>query len=174
MSQDLKKEMKNYWPLISGVLFILLGLYVLFNPAATLIALSLYIGIIFIVVGSSYMMAFLSWNHFGHLALGLLDIFIGIILISNLGLTTASLPIIFALWTIFIGIIQIVEAMSLKNMMFPWKITMTSGIVAIIFGFFLAAFPTAGAITITILLGSYIILYGAMGIVEYHLLKTKH
>lgn len=44
------------WHLIAGIVIAVLGVYVWFNPAATLLGLALYLGIIFIVVGAGYFM----------------------------------------------------------------------------------------------------------------------
>ena len=42
------------WHLFAGIIMAALGVYVWFNPVATMVALALYIGIIFIILGAGY------------------------------------------------------------------------------------------------------------------------
>ena len=45
------------WHLFAGIIMAALGVYVWFNPVATMVALALYIGIIFIILGAGYITA---------------------------------------------------------------------------------------------------------------------
>lgn len=155
------------WHLIAGVLMAIIGFYVWFHPAETLLALALYLGIIFIIVGAGYFVASFTYESGWYLAVGILDILVGIIFVGNLGVTAVSLPIIFALWCLAVGAIQIVSAFQYKQMGFPWGWSLVSGILGIIFGFVILTYPAIGAITITVLMGLYLILYGAVEIAEY-------
>ena len=86
------------WHLIAGIVIAVLGVYVWFNPAATLLGLALYLGIIFIVVGAGYFMLSFSNRSGWYLTVGILDMLVGVIFVGNLGLTAATLPIVLALW----------------------------------------------------------------------------
>ena len=44
---------------------------------------------------------------------------------------------------------------------------MTSGILGIVFAFLILTYPALGVITITALMGAYILLYGILEIAEY-------
>lgn len=157
----------GFWHLFAGIIMVVLGFYVWFNPIASLIGLALYIGIAFIVVGAGYFLASFSYQSGWYLLVGLLDILVGIILVANLGVTAATLPMIFALWCLTVGVIQLVTSFQLKKAGAPWSWSMVIGILGILFAFMILIFPTIGAITITTLLGMYIILYGALAIAEY-------
>lgn len=160
----------SFWHLIGGVLMALLGIYVWFNPAVTMMALALYLGIVFIAVGVGYFIASFSFDSGWYMVVGLLDVLVGVIFVANLGLTAASLPIIFALWCLAVGVIQLVTGIQYRRLGngYPsagW--TMTAGLLGIVFGFLILTYPAIGTVTLTALMGTYIILYGIVEIAEY-------
>ncbi len=160
-------QRSNFWHLLAGILMAVLGIYVWFNPVVTLVALALYLGIVFIVIGAGYFTASLTLNSGWDMLVGVLDIFVGIIFVSNLGVSAASMPIIFALWCLAVGVIQMVTAFQYRNGGFPWASLMTAGVIGVIFGFLILAYPAIGTITITALMGAYLVLYGVWEIAEY-------
>ncbi len=162
----------GFWHLIAGIIMIILGLYVWFNPVASLLGLALYLGIAFIVVGAGYFLASFSYRSGWYLVVGLLDIFVGVIFVSNLGVSAATLPIIFALWCLAVGVVQLANSFELRRDSYAWGWTMGIGILGILFAFLILVYPAIGAITITTLMGLYIILYGAFAIAEY--IYTPH
>jgi len=157
----------SFWHLAGGVIMALLGIYIWFNPAVSLMALALYLGIVFIVVGAGYFMASFSFRSGWYLAVGILDILVGVVFVSNLGVSAVSLPIIFALWCMAVGVVQIVTAFQFKNTNFPWYWSLIAGILGVLFAFLILAYPALGVYTITTLMGAYILLYGVVEIIEY-------
>lgn len=160
----------SFWHLIGGVLMALLGIYVWFNPAVTMMALALYLGIVFIAVGVGYFIASFSFDSGWYMVVGLLDVLVCVIFVANLGLTAASLPIIFALWCLAVGVIQLATGIQYRRLGngYPsagW--TMTAGLLGIVFGFLILTYPAIGTVTLTALMGTYIILYGIVEIAEY-------
>ena len=162
-----KLQTAGFWHLFAGIIMVILGLYIWFNPVASLLGLALYIGIAFIVVGAGYFLASFSFLSGWYLAVGLLDILVGVILVANLGVTAATLPIIFALWCLAVGVAQLATSFQLKKLELPWGWTMGTGILGVLFAFMILIFPTIGAVTITTLMGIYVVLYGAFAIAEY-------
>ena len=69
-SGDIRKAAR--WHLLAGVLMIVLGLCVWFNPLASLLGLALYIGIAFLLVGAGYLTASFSFRSGWFLLVGLL------------------------------------------------------------------------------------------------------
>lgn len=162
------KKTAGIWHLIAGILMAVLGVFIWMNPAATLMALALYIGIVFIIVGAGYFAASFSFRSGWYLLVGLLDILVGIIFVSNLGVSAASLPIIFAVWCLAVGAVQVASAFQLRSAGFPWSWTLGAGILGILFGFLILAYPALGALTITALMGAYVALYGIVEIIEFY------
>lgn len=162
----------SFWLLLIGILMIAMGGYVWFHPANAIIALAFYLGVVFLAAGVGYLLSlFSSWSGWS-LALGLLNIFVGIIFLGNLGITVASIPIMFAFWALFSGIIRAVASFQLKRAGFPgWFWALISGILGVAFAFLIMSSPLIGVLTITILMGSYMIFYGILAIAEYFALK---
>ncbi len=165
------RKTAGIWHLIAGILMALLGVFIWLNPAATLLALALYIGIVFIVVGAGYFAASFSFRSGWYLLVGILDILVGIVFVSNLGVSAASLPIIFAIWCLAVGAIQVASAFQLRSEGFPWGWSLSVGLLGIVFGFLILAYPALGALTITALMGAYVMLYGLVEVAEYFYTK---
>ncbi|MBQ8558071.1 MAG: DUF308 domain-containing protein, partial [Alphaproteobacteria bacterium] len=66
---------RSVWLLIAGVLLILCGVYVLFNPITALITSAMLVGIAFIFIGTSYLMSYRENTSYTLLAMGILDLF---------------------------------------------------------------------------------------------------
>lgn len=153
--------MKNIWFLIIGLILIGCGVYTLFSPITVLLASAIILGTIFIIMGIGYLMLYRETQSYMHVTLGVLDILIGFILLVNLGITAASIPIIFAFWCLFVGVIQLVAALELSEVgKSIEKRLLLSGIVGIVFSLLIFFNPVFGAFTISFLIGWYLILYG--------------
>ncbi len=157
--QEIKRQ--NIWLLIVGLLAIACGLWILFNPVTALVTSALLLGVVFIIMGAGYLMVFRETNDYMILALGILDIILGLIFLTNLGLTAMTMPIIFALWCFFVGISQLVASFQLREVSnSPWGILLTSGLFGLLFGALIFFYPIIGTFTITVFMGGYLILYG--------------
>lgn len=157
----------SVWHLVAGIIMAVLGIYVWFNPVVSLLALALYLGVAFIIVGAGYATISFSYESGWYLLVGILDIFVGVIFVTNLGVTAASLPIIFALWCLAVGVIQMVTAYQLRKSGYQYSWPLTAGVLGVIFAFLILAYPMLGTITLTALMGAYILLYGVVEILEY-------
>ncbi len=161
------------WLLFVSLIMIVVGVYTWFHPVGAMMALALYLGIIMILVGIGYLWAYSRWKNSWDLALGIIDILVGLVFVSNLGITAATIPVLFAFWALFVGVMQITASFEMKAAgMLNWKWVAISGLVSIFFAFVMVYMPIVGAITITILMGAYLIIYGLVGLVEYRIVKN--
>ena len=160
------------WNLFAGVIMLLLGLVIWFNPFDTLVALAFYIGISFIFAGLFYLVSSYELRFGWYLLVGSCDLLVGVVLISNLGITASSLPIILALWCLTVGIIQIISSLEYKDADLPWKWTALMGYIGLFFGFAILMFPTVGAVAISTIIGFYAIMFGILQIVEYRICRN--
>ncbi|MCL2760922.1 MAG: DUF308 domain-containing protein [Desulfuromonadales bacterium] len=164
-----KKKKPGVWLLIVGILMCVAGIYMWVEPLAVIVALALYLGIIFIVSGIGYIATFFAgWSSGWLLANGLIDLILGIVLITHLRLTIVTLPIILALWIIFVGVLRVAAAFKLKAVGFPkWGWSFVFGFLSILFGMFIIANPLVGVLSITVVLGTFMLIYGVFVIMEY-------
>lgn len=161
-------ERASIWLLLIGLIMIAMGGYVWYNPADAILALAFYFGVVFIMTGAGYLLSLFSGWSGWILAQGLLDVFIGIIFLINIGVTAISIPIMFAFWALFVGVIRIMAAFQLKSSgASHWFWALLSGFLGILFAFLIISSPIIGMITITMFMGTYMILYGFLAIAEY-------
>ncbi len=159
------------WRLVSGTIMLFFAAYIWFHPLATMVGLALYLGLAFIVMGVGYLAVSTKATIGRDMFVGMLDILVGIILVSNLGITAATMPIILAFWSLAVGIVQLVEAYQLKKLGFSWSMPIISGVVGVVFAYLILAYPLLGMLTLSTLIGVYVLLYGMFEIMSYFMLK---
>lgn len=164
----------SIWNLIAGIVMVLLGLFVWFNPFGTMLALAFYIGVGFVLAGIFYAMSSAEIRSGWYLLVGMLDLVVGFILIGNLGVTASSLPIILALWCLTVGVVQVIGALELKRYGLPWGWSVLMGAIGLGFGLLILAYPMVGAITISTIVGIYAVLFGALQLLEYYMSKNTY
>ena len=162
------------WNLIAGIVMLMLGGIIWFNPFGTMLALAFYIGLGFVLAGCFYIMSSMGIKSGWYLLVGVLDLLVGFILMSNLGVTAASLPIIVSLWCLTVGVIQIFGAFEIKRLGFPWGWSLIMGILGIIFGLIILAYPLVGAIAISTIVGLYAVMFGLLQLAEYYMSKNNY
>lgn len=173
MKTDVQNIKPSVWLMIFGVLTIVSGVYVWFNPDTALLAVALYLGMVFLFGGAAYLSAFFTMKSGGLLALGLIDLIVGFILVAYLGLTAASMPIFLAVWILCVSVVQIAYGFDIKSWgVRAWKWSVVSGILGLVFGFLILTHPIVGVFTISVLLGLYMILYGSFCVGEYWALRS--
>lgn len=165
------KEAKLF-DLVIGIIMAILGVYIWMNPMDTLVAVSTYIGIIFVIIGVIYIFEFITRKHDRYLTYGILDVLIGTVLMSRGAFVVTSLSIILGLWILFTSILQITAAVRFKkiNLSF-WTYPLAVGILGVIFSFIILHNPAAGILTIAIALGAYMVFYGLLMISEYFFIR---
>jgi len=109
-----------YLPLIKGIIMIILAIMILSSPAGALVAWALYIGIGFVFTGMVLVYHGFSGrgeqeNWTWRVLEGLLDMFIGFMLMVNPLVTASILPFLFGLWGAFYGIALFIDAFSHKE-----------------------------------------------------------
>ncbi len=168
-------KLKNArWNLVAGIVMLVLGLFIWFNPFGTMLALAAYIGIGFMLAGLFYIMAFAGIRSGWYLLVGVLDLLVGLILLFNLGVTAASLPVILALWCLTVGVVQLIGAFEIKKYGLPWGWSAIMGIIGLIFGLIILAYPMVGAITISTVTGLYAVMFGVLQLAEYYMSRNSY
>jgi uncharacterized membrane protein HdeD (DUF308 family) len=82
------------------------------------------------------------------------------------GPTIFALVLIIAVWSIVLGVTEIIEAFTArKHGSSSWAWLLIGGIVAIVFGITLLASPAAGALTLLWVIGLFALVFGVVYIV---------
>lgn len=134
--------------LLSGVLWIVLGVTSLFQPVATLVTLAVFVSIAMLVSGISQIAAYFSdfrENRSGWvLAGGILSVVLGLWLLIGRGYTAlaAMIPYVVAIWVLSEGISRLIGAFSLKDAgMENWGWVLALGIIETLLGVMLTFMP---------------------------------
>ncbi|AIF46057.1 HdeD family acid-resistance protein [Dyella japonica] len=154
---------------IYGVISILFGISAILWPGSTAIALAWAFGVMALAEGITSVFALFN-RHVamsrGWLALyALASIVFGLMAIWHPLAVVNVLLIFLAAWLIVAGVYRIVFAIRVrKEIEGEWMIAL-SGVLAIVLGALLAAYPVAGVLTVTLWIGAAALVYGVLQVV---------
>lgn len=157
----------SIWHLIAGLIMLVLGILIWANPMSSLIAIAFYLGLVIFLLGCGY--ATFSLSHYSgwYMVVGLFDIFIGLIFMTNLGLTVETLPVFFALWILASGCIQVAGSLEIRRIGMPWGWSFVSGVIGVVLSYFILTAPVFGEWALVLTTGTYVVAYGVISIAEY-------
>lgn len=167
------KKKSRIWLVITGVLFIVLGVVCICNPAETLFSMAWLIGCFTLFAGISKLVFGLRTQNFlpnsgTQVLMGVVDIMFGIFFLANSIFVAASLPFLFAFWIIFEGISLFISAFDYKRLGFGgWWGIMLFGIAGTVLGFFALKYPEASGMTLSTLFGCALIVNGIAHVVAF-------
>ncbi len=166
-----------YMPLIVGIIFLLTGIYTLFSPVESYLALSiifsvsfLFSGLIEIIFSISNRQTLDNWGW--TLAFGIATSVFGIILLTNPAISLTTLPFYIGVVIFFRSVVGISYSLDLKKYkVLGWGDLMFVAVFGIIFSIILMSNPVFAGITIVIWTGITLISSGAYNI--YFAFKLK-
>ncbi|MDL2206953.1 DUF308 domain-containing protein [Eubacteriales bacterium OttesenSCG-928-N13] len=157
--------------LISGVLLIVLSIFMFTTPAENVMSLAIFIGISMLVSGVSTVF---HWFRSGmyrtgwELASGILSALFGIWILfgrTMLSGLTMAIPFVFSCWVMMSGVMRTVGAFDLKKLNMPrWGWVLAVGIVGIMLGFVLMFHPMIAAITLGIAIAILFLFEGIVSV----------
>jgi len=158
---------RNWWALVlRGVAGVIFGVLTFLFPAVTLGGLILLFGAYAIVDGIfNIVAAFVGrtgqpWWQLG--LEGIVSIAAGVVTFAMPGLTALVLLWVIAGWAIVTGVLEIVAAIRLrKHIDNEWWLVL-SGVASVVFGGLLIVAPVAGALAVTLWIGAYAVVFGAL------------
>lgn len=171
------KKKSRIWLVITGVLFIVLGVVCICNPAETLFSMAWLIGCFTLFAGISKLAFGLRTQNFlpnsgTQVLMGVVDIMFGVFFLANSIFVAASLPFLFAFWIIFEGISLFISSFDYKKMGFKgWWGIMLFGIAGAVLGFFALKYPEASGTTLSSLFGCALIVNGVSHLVAFFGIK---
>lgn len=178
-STDATRAVKALWwlVLLRGVLAVVFGLYALFSPASALLALVLVYGIYAIMDGVAALAVGFRHrrtSHWGwHVAQGVVSLLAGVIALFWPGPTVLALVLIIGVWSIVLGLTQVVEAFTARRHgSSSWVWLLAGGIVGVLFGVVLIASPAAGALALLWVIGLFALVFGVVLVVWAFRLRT--
>lgn len=172
---------KHWWLLLlSGILLIVVSIYVLMTPEESYVTLAWVFSILVFVNGISYVIFSISnrkelegWGWY--LVGGIFEIVIGFILISYPALTLLLLPLMVGFWLIFRGAQIVGFSLDMKEYGFlDWGWFMLFGVLIIIMAFFMILDPLFGFSNVVYLTSISLFIFGVANImISLKLKKIK-
>lgn len=157
---------------IAGVLAIIAGLVIIFQPARAAFVVTAILGVYTIAAGLVYAgLGIFSaskggWSRIGHIVLGILFVAAGIVAFANLAATTALLAVFVA---VFIGIGWIIEGVVSLSTLGDQKSkiwTVVFAAISIVAGIYLLSTPLWGAIVLWWVLGIMLVAMGVLNLLR--------
>ena len=176
------EPVKHWWMyLIIGVLALILGVFMLINPAITYEMMTLLLGLALLIFGVIEMIVgIFSRNIFVSRAAviigAVLNIVLGILLAANPGIAALTLPLILGMWMLYQSFMIISYASDLKNFKVKgYGLTLFCGIVLLVLAMLILLRPmTLGIVTVAAYIAISFIIYGLSEIVSAFRLKAIH
>lgn len=185
MASDLLKTVKNtvkYWylPLIAGILFIIVGIWIFATPLESYLTLAILFSISFLVSGVLDIIFAISnrkeLDNWGWtLALGIVSTILGCILIIHPELSITTLPLFIGFVVLFRSISAIGFSLDIKRYgVFDWGYILAIGIIGTILGIILLINPFIAGVSLVVFTGLAFICLGIYGIfISVKLRKIK-
>jgi uncharacterized membrane protein HdeD (DUF308 family) len=157
-------NLARYWWLLAlrGAAAIIFGIFAYVWPEMTVVAMMVIFGVYAIIDGVAAIAAAWQCRWWGMIAVGVLSIIAGIIAFVWPGLTAFILIEVIAIWAIVRGVVEIVAAVQLRRAIENEWILAVGGALSVIFGAMLFAWPAAGILSVTWLIGTFAILFGLL------------
>jgi uncharacterized membrane protein HdeD (DUF308 family) len=173
INAQVQTSQQSWWPLLfRGIFALIFGLIALIFPGIALFALVFVFGVyalldgimaVYIAIKERHMLPRWGWL----LAEGIAGIVLGLVAFLWPGETALILLYIVAAWAIVTGVMEIGTAFVGKDWLFG-----IAGVISIVFGLFLFAFPGAGLLSVLWIVGIYAIVFGILFIVSAFQLRS--
>jgi uncharacterized membrane protein HdeD (DUF308 family) len=169
--------LRKWWVLlIQGILLIILSIYVFNNPMLALLSLSFWISLLILFAGLAGIIGWFAAEKENRGTSGILwsiaSIVLGILLIAKIGFAMNLLTNLFGIWMIITGFWLTEEGWNHRSNGSMGWVTLISGILSIVLGFFVIFNIGVGAVAISTLMGIQFLLAG-IGLIILSLLKRK-
>lgn len=162
------KETKIYGTIemILGILMLILGLFTLFNMGKPLSTFVYVFGVMSILLGIAEIITFIvvvaksDWSPSGSLILGILNILMGILLLTNVWAGMVSLTFLVPFWMIFICVSRLFELNSIRKYagVGTYWYSLIINVLGMVIGFIMLFFPGSHVYAMGLLAGIYLVL----------------
>jgi uncharacterized membrane protein HdeD (DUF308 family) len=166
---SIENQVSRYWWLVAlrGVIAIILGILTFVWPGISLVVLIAFFGAYMFVDGIVALVQAVRFRHERDrwpalLTEGILGILVGLATYFWPGLTALAWVITIAAWAIVTGILEIVAAVRLRQIVQNEIFLLLSGVVSIVLGILFLFLPSIGLLTAVYFVGAYAIVYGVL------------
>ncbi len=165
-----------YLPLVIGLILLILGVWTLFTPAKSYVAVAIVFAIGFLINGilETYF-AIVNKTNGWSLALGILSLILGLMLLFNPALSAITLPLYVGFMLMFRSVSGIAIALQLRShYVIDWGTLMVFSVLGILLSFLMIFNPAFGGLSIVLWTGFAFLASGALSIVFALRLRKLH
>ena len=151
---------------VSGILFILLGIFCIARPGAALFSMAWLLGLLTLISGIAELIMVLNAQRFipnsgTRVLSAIFQIILGCLLLGHNLFVTVSLPVIFCVWVMVEGVITAVKAFDYKQVEYKWWwCILILGICAAVLGGLGLKNLDVASVTLSVLVGIAVIVNG--------------
>lgn len=161
--------------ILVSILFFILGLVLLINPALSVLVIAYTIGIILIINGISYLLESSSKVLFyDPMLIGIMSLILGVVIIIKPDIFTIMIPVMLGIWFVIYGIIKYKFSVILSEVKANgWGMTLASSLFTICSGVILMIFPRIGIASLVFMMGVLLIVYSISDIINFFIVKKR-
>ncbi|MBX6331412.1 MAG: DUF308 domain-containing protein, partial [Gemmatimonadaceae bacterium] len=161
---------RNWWVVaLRGVAGVLFGIFTFFAPGISIAALVLLFGAYALVDGVLAIASAFRRRGIGRwwvlLLEGVVDVAAAVVTFVWPAITALALLYVIAVWALLTGILEIAAAIRLRRVITGEWLLVLSGVLSLVLGVLLIAFPSAGAVAVVVWIGAYALVFGLLLIV---------
>ena len=158
---------RNWWLIaIRGIAAIAFGVVAFLWPGVTVVVLIALFGAYALIDGISLLASLVRGDREARRhawavgVMGVLGVLAAVVTFLVPGLTALSLVYVVGFWSIAVGVFQVLAAIRLRQEMEGELWLALGGIVAVLFGAYIVAFPGAGLLSLIWLVGAWAVIFG--------------
>ena len=184
MSENINHQVRftklAWWMVfLRGLLALVLGVFLLIEPVKTVEAFVWVYGAFMVadgIIAVAYGMGIFGRpNHRGApIARGLLAIVAGVIVMVWPNLTAVAVFYLVAIWAIIAGIVEIIEAFSLRDDKYSrWYFDLASGLVYLLLGVLMIGAPTTSVVALLWMIALMLVISGSLMLIVAVLARSS-
>ena len=175
MEIPIERSLRHWWIfLLRGLLFIATGIYMICSPASSYVALGFFFGLIIFLAGIAELMHSVRKHDTGNrewpLALGIIDILLGLVLMAHVAAGITILRIVVGIWFVFRGM----SLFSFSRLTGRSWVLILGGLLTVLFGLLVIFNPVFGAMTIILWTAIAFIITGVFNVMLAFMLRKVY
>ena len=151
--------------ILTSIVILVIGIFLFIQPDTVIRMISIVLGILFLVPGITSLVDYFKENNSASLVVGIITILISLIMIIKTDLVASILPFILGIYFVVNGVSRLQYALELKKQGYSsFTTSLVFSILIMLCGILFIINPFEGALTLTKIIGIYMIIYAILDI----------
>ena len=151
--------------ILTSIVILVIGIFLFIQPDTVIRMISIVLGILFLVPGITSLVDYFKENNSASLVVGIITILISLIMIIKTDLVASILPFILGIYFVVNGVSRLQYALELRKQGYSsFTTSLVFSILIMLCGILFIINPFEGALTLTKIIGIYMIIYAILDI----------